>query len=79
MSDFAVIGMDGWMSPKDPPDNDRPVQLAWDDMSFGNSFGFYDSKAEWNRKGMTAGQKIWWTSSLVPLQDGAVGAWREIP
>ncbi len=77
---IAVIGQDGWQDPATPPDNDAVVQLAWDDMSYGdNSYGFYDGVAvipESNRK-------FWWSWSPTAgprrLPDGHVGAWRDRP
>lgn len=77
---LAVIGEDGWMSPSEPPDTDRTVQLAWDDMSYGsNSTGFFAGVAEIP----DSGRRFWW--ELPPgrgfrqIKDASmVGAWREL-
>ena len=67
---------EGWRdAEEDPPDNDRTVQIAWDDGSTSpNTLGFYDSVA------MTpeSTEKFWWNQSpLCKCQPGAVLAWRE--
>lgn len=78
---LAVIGKDGWMSPTEPPNSDRVVQIAWDDMSFSqNSLAFYDGLAEIPDSGM----RFWWGSppgrGFYQIKDAAyVGAWREVP
>jgi hypothetical protein len=65
----------GWHPASEPPDDDRVVQVAWDDGSTGDaSFAFYDSKA------MTPPEeeKYWWSypgMSILPV--GHVLAWRE--
>jgi len=76
---LAVIGEDGWMSPAEPPDTDRLVQLAWDDMSYGeNSRGFYDSVAEMP----ASGKMFWWSwpvgGGMHRLPSDHIGAWREM-
>ena len=76
---LAVIGEDGWMSPANPPDTDRTVQIAWEDMSYGpNSLGFYDGIAETP----DSGRRFWWSSpagrGFHQLGTGSVGAWREL-
>ena len=76
---LAVIGEDGWMSPTEPPDTDRMVQLAWDDMSYGvNSRGFYDSVAEMP----ASGKMFWWSwpvgGGMHRLPSDHIGAWREM-
>lgn len=75
---FAVIGENGWMSPAEPPDTDRTVQIAWEDMSYGpNSLGFYDGIAEIP----DSGRRFWWSNppgrGFHQLSAGSVGAWRE--
>jgi hypothetical protein len=74
---FAVIGEDGWESPDNPPDDDRLVQVAWDDMSTSEkALGFYDGIAEIP----DSGRRYWWSHpQMTKLNKGAVGAWREIP
>lgn len=77
---LAVLGEDGWMSPAEPPNTDRTVQIAWDDMSYGpNSLGFYDGIAEIP----DSGRRFWWSSpagrGFHQLSAGSVGAWRERP
>ena len=78
---LAVIGEDGWRSPSNPPDTDRTVQLAWEDMSYGsNSLGFYDGLAEIP----DSGRRFWWECpkgrGFHQIKDvSLVGAWREIP
>ena len=76
---LAVIGEDGWESPSKPPDNDRLVQLAWDDMSYGESSrGFYDELAEIP----VSGKRYWWSwpigQGLHRIPSEHVGAWREM-
>ena len=76
---LAVIGEDGWMSHTEPPDTDRLVQLAWDDMSYGeNSRGFYDSLAEIP----ASGKMFWWSwpvgGGMHRLPSDHIGAWREM-
>lgn len=76
---LAVIGEDGWVSPTEPPDTDRLVQLAWDDMSYGeNSRGFYDSVAEMP----ASGKMFWWSwpigGGMHRLPSDHIGAWREM-
>ena len=77
---LAVLGEDGWMSPANPPDTDRTVQLAWEDMSYGpNSLGFYDGIAEIP----DSGRRFWWESppgrGFRQIKDASlVGAWREL-
>jgi hypothetical protein len=75
---FATLGEDGWMSPTEPPNTDRTVQIAWDDMSYGpNSLGFYDGIAETP----DSGRRFWWSSpagrGFRQLSAGSIGAWRE--
>ncbi len=76
---LAVIGEDGWMSPTEPPDTDRLVKLAWDDMSYSdNSRGFYDSLAEIP----ASGKMFWWSwpvgGGMHRLPSDHIGAWREM-
>lgn len=77
---YAVIGEDGWISPQDPPDTDRAVQLAWDDMSYSkDSLGFRDMKSEKPQ----SGRYYWWSlregySYLSLIPDESIGAWREV-
>lgn len=77
---LAVLGEDGWMSPAAPPNSDRTVQIAWEDMSYGpNSLGFYDGIAEIP----DSGRRFWWDSppgrGFRQIKDATmVGAWREL-
>lgn len=78
--EFAEIGEDGWRAPNDPPNSDRLVQIAYDDMSFGvNTLGFYDGISEIP----DSGRRFWWSSpagrGFHQLPEGHVGAWRETP
>ena len=73
---FAVIGEDGWETPDNPPNTDRVVQIAWEDMSTSeNLLGFYDGIAEIP----DSGRRYWWTHPRMTQHDkGAIGAWRDI-
>ena len=78
-SRLAVIGENGWCSPDNPPSNNRTVQVAWDDMSYGKeSFGFYDAKSI----EPDSARKYWWSfpaqQGFFLLPDGSVGAWRDV-
>lgn len=75
---LAIIGEDGWISASEPPDNDRFVEIAWDDGSHSDSFlGFYDGIAEIP----DSGKRWWWQWSekwgMHRLPHGSVLAWRE--
>ena len=72
---FAEIGVDGWVSPDDPPDDGRIVQVAWDDKSFGpSSLAFRDTAA-----GFEDGARCWWgVSPISQLPAGHVYAWRDV-
>lgn len=67
----------GWRDAKDdPPEDDRRVQIAYDDGSFGpRSVGFCDSVA-----GDESGRRVWWSSrgGMGRLADGVVLAWRDL-
>lgn len=77
---LAVIGEDGWIAATDPPDNDRIVEIAWEDGSHGNStLGFYDGIAETP----DSGRRWWWEWSkakgISQINDSSIVlAWREI-
>lgn len=76
---FAVIGEDGWQSISEPPDSDRKIQVAWEDMSYDdNSYGFYNVEAVKQGK-----NDIWWelrpNSHMQMLPAWCLGAWRDIP
>ena len=66
----------GWRdATNDPPENERLVQVAWDDFSTGpKAICFYDSKAETPGDG----KRFWWTMTIEPLPEGHVVAWREL-
>lgn len=75
----AVIGENGWTAASEPPDNDRMVQLAWDDGSYGpSSLGFYDGISEIP----DSGKRFYWSKSYghwTPHKIAStVYAWREI-
>jgi hypothetical protein len=77
---IAEIGVNGWRDAVyDPPETDRIVQVAWDDMSTSpNAKGFYDSAAETP----PSSRRFWWTfdyaQNFIPLSDDCVLAWREV-
>ncbi len=68
---------EGWRDAvEDPPNNDRLVQIAWDDGSSSpKTRGFYASVAMIPE----SMEKFWWNlSPLYKCQPGVVLAWREI-
>ena len=75
-SELKILLDAGWRDARlDPPENERLVQVAWDDGSTGpNAFCFYDSKAETPGDG----KRFWWTMTIEPLPDGHVLARREL-
>lgn len=73
--ELAVIGENGWRSADDPPDTDRAVQIAWDDMSTSpKCIGCFDSKSMLP----DPGPRMWWAMwPSVHVATGQIGAWRE--
>ena len=72
----AIIGEEGWKSPGEPPDDDRVIQIAWDDMSTSDkTIGFYDGVAE----KPDSGRRFFWSfPSMIKHENYEIGAWREI-
>jgi hypothetical protein len=78
MDQFAVIGEDGWNDPSEPPDTDRTVQIAWEDMSYSeNSLAFRDTIASEPQEETV----YWWNLNPVSIiaRPELIGAWRERP
>jgi hypothetical protein len=66
----------GWFPADTPPNNDRIVQVAWDDGSTGESaLCFYDSKSTIPQEN----ERYWWSHPHIQiLPPGHILAWREV-